>query len=56
VPINAPGRVFTDLAVAVADGANAIGGIGVLEDREELFGPVASMPTAWRGAGPRWRS
>ena len=43
-----PGRVFTDLAVAVADGADAISGISVLRDREELFGPVASMPTAWR--------
>ena len=42
------GGVFTDLAVAVADGADAISGIGVLTDREELFGPVASMPTTWR--------
>jgi|SRR5680860_108704 len=48
VPVHAPGRVFTDVAVAVADGADAIGGIGLLGDREELFGPVASMPTAWR--------
>lgn len=36
------------LAVAVADGADAISGIAVLTDRQELFGPVASMPTAWR--------
>lgn len=35
------GRVFTDLAVAVADGADAISGIEVLGDREDLFGPVA---------------
>lgn len=48
VPLHTPGRVFTDLAVAVADGADAISGIAVLTDREELFGPVASMPTAWR--------
>jgi len=48
VPLHAPGRVFTDLAVAVADGADAISGISVLDDREDLFGPVASMPTAWR--------
>jgi hypothetical protein len=47
-PIHPPGRVFTDLAVAVADGADAISGIGVLGDRQELFGPVASMPTTWR--------
>ena len=48
LPIHPPGRVFTDLAVAVADGADAISGIAVLGDREELFGPVASMPTTWR--------
>jgi Transposase DDE domain group 1 len=46
--LHAPGRVFCDLAVAVADGADAVSGIEVLGDREELFGPVASMPTAWR--------
>src|SRR4051812_49652458 len=50
--LHAPGRVFTDLAVAVADGADAISGIGVLGDREDLFGPVASMPTTWRVLGP----
>jgi hypothetical protein len=48
VPVHAPGRVFTDLAAAVADGADAISGIAVLTDREELHGPVASVPTAWR--------
>jgi hypothetical protein len=47
-PVHAPGRVFTDLAVAIADGADAISGIAVLADRGELFGPVASVPTAWR--------
>jgi hypothetical protein len=46
--LHAPGKVFTDLAVAVADGADAISGISVLGDREDLFGPVASMPTTWR--------
>jgi len=34
--------------VAIADGADAVSGIGVLRDRQALFGPVASMPTAWR--------
>ena len=48
VPVHAPGRVFTDLAAAVADGADAISGIAALGDREELHGPVASMPTTWR--------
>ena len=40
--------MFTDLAVAVADGADAISGIAVLGDRQDLHGPVASMPTTWR--------
>jgi DDE family transposase len=46
--VHAPGQVFADLAVAVADGADAVSGIEVLGDREALFGAVASMPTAWR--------
>ncbi|MFV0525372.1 MAG: transposase, partial [Acidimicrobiales bacterium] len=46
--LHAPGRVLTDLAVAVADGADAITGIEVLGDRQGVFGPVASMLTAWR--------
>jgi hypothetical protein len=48
VPLHSPGRVFCDLAVAIADGADAVSGIAVLGDRAELFGPVASMPTTWR--------
>ena len=46
--VHSPGQVLTDLAVAVADGAAAITGIRVLGDRQGVFGPVASMPTAWR--------
>jgi len=48
LPLHLQGQVFADLAVAIADGADAVTGIGVLRDREALFGPVASMPTAWR--------
>src|SRR6266487_670526 len=48
VPVHMPGQVFADLAVAVADGADAVTGIEVLRDLQALFGPVASMPTAWR--------
>jgi hypothetical protein len=46
--LHAPGQVFADLAVAVADGADAISGIGSLVDRGDLHGSVASMPTTWR--------
>lgn len=48
IPQHQPGQVFCDLAAAVADGADAVSGIAVLRDRQDLFGPVASMPTAWR--------
>jgi Transposase DDE domain group 1 len=47
-PVHLPGQVFADLAVAIADGADAVTGIEVLGDRDALFGPVASMPAAWR--------
>src|SRR5262249_28439532 len=45
-PLHAPGQVFADLAVAIADGAGAVTGVEVLRDREGLFGPVAWLPTA----------
>jgi Transposase DDE domain group 1 len=45
---HAPGRVFTDLAVAIADGGDCVSHIEVFGDRHEVFGPVASMPTTWR--------
>jgi Transposase DDE domain group 1 len=43
-----PGRVAVDLAVMIADGGQAIADLAVLRDQAELFGPVASDPTAWR--------
>jgi hypothetical protein len=48
VPVHDRGRVVTDLAVMLGDGGRTIGDIAVLRDQGELFGPVASMPTAWR--------
>jgi hypothetical protein len=42
------GRVLADLACAIADGGEAISGFRVIGDQGELFGPVASVPTAWR--------
>jgi DDE family transposase len=46
--VHAPGRVFADLAVAIADGADCVSHIEVLGDRHEVVGLVASMPTTWR--------
>ncbi|GAA3485625.1 IS1380 family transposase [Streptomyces yanii] len=43
-----PGRGATDLAVMLADGGEAIADLAVLRDQGEMFGPVASTPTAWR--------
>jgi len=47
-PRHDPGRVLVDLAVAIADGAEAICDIAVLADQPALFGPVASDSTCWR--------
>jgi hypothetical protein len=43
-----PGRVAVDLAVTIADGGEAIADLAVLRDQVDLFGAVASDPTAWR--------
>jgi hypothetical protein len=45
---HAPGRVAVDLAVLLADGGEAIADLAVLREQGEVFGPVASDPTAWR--------
>ena len=42
------GEVLVDLAVALADGATTISDLRVLSDQRDLFGEVASVPTAWR--------
>ena len=42
------GRVLSDLACAIADGAQVISDFRVMGDQEDLFGLVASVPTAWR--------
>ena len=42
------GRVFADLACAIADGARVISDFRVMGDQRELFGSVASVPTGWR--------
>lgn len=45
---HAPGRVFADLAVAIADGGDCVSHIEVFGDQHGVCGPVASMPTTWR--------
>ena len=43
-----PGRVALDVAVMLADGGEAIADLAVLRNQPDLFGRVASDPTAWR--------
>jgi len=42
------GRVLRDLALSLADGGDCLADLGALREQTELFGPVASAPTAWR--------
>lgn len=43
-----PGRVLVDLAVSVAGGGTSMSDLKVLRNQPEVFGTVASDPTAWR--------
>lgn len=47
-PVHDRGRVLVDLGVSIADGAEIISGISAMGESCELFGPVASVATAWR--------
>jgi hypothetical protein len=38
----------TALLTELADGGDALSDLAILRDQPELFGPVASTPTAWR--------
>ena len=42
------GRILRDLALTLADGGDCLADLGALREQPELFGPVASAPTAWR--------
>ena len=43
-----PGEVLRDLAVVLADGGDCLAHLAVLREQPDLFGAVASGPTAWR--------
>jgi hypothetical protein len=43
-----PGRVLVDLAVMAADGGTSLSDLRVLRNQPDLFGQIASDPTAWR--------
>jgi hypothetical protein len=42
------GAVLRNLAVLLADGGDCLSDLAVLREQPELFGPIASTPTAWR--------
>jgi Transposase DDE domain group 1 len=44
--------VLRDLAVMLADGGDCLSDLAGLRDQPELFGAVASTPTAWRVVEP----
>lgn len=48
MPLHFPGTVLSDLAVAIADGADSICDLKRLRDTPAVFGAVASTATAWR--------
>lgn len=43
-----PGAVLRDLAVSIADGGDCLADLSVFHSQPDLFGHVASVPTAWR--------
>src|SRR5437762_2074191 len=46
--VHDPGKIVTDLAVAMALGGDCLADVGVLRAQPELFGPVASDPVVSR--------
>jgi Transposase DDE domain group 1 len=43
-----PGRVLVDLAVTTVDGGECVSDLAPMRNQPNLFGEVASQPTAWR--------
>jgi hypothetical protein len=43
-----PGAVLRDVMVTIADGGDCLADLEVLREQPDLFGQVASSPTAWR--------
>ena len=52
--VHDPGKIVTDLAVALALGGDCLADVAVLRAQPELFGPVASDPVVSRLVSPRW--
>ena len=46
--VHSPGKIVTDLAVALALGGDCLADVAMLRCQPELFGPVASDPVGHR--------
>ena len=46
--MHGPGKIITDLAVALALGGDCLADVAMLRAQPELFGPVASDPVVSR--------
>jgi hypothetical protein len=54
--VHSPGKIITDLAMAVALGGDCLADVAMLRGQPELFGPVASDPSpGWSPAWPATR-
>jgi hypothetical protein len=49
-----PGVVLTQLAVTLVDGGDCLSDLSILRNQPQLFGEVASHPTAWRVISSGW--
>ena len=49
--VHSPGKIITDLAVALALGGDCLADVAMLRSQPELFGPVASDPVVSRLVG-----
>jgi hypothetical protein len=49
-----PGVVLTQMAVMLVDGGDCLSDLQSLRNQPELFGEVASHPTAWRAVSSGW--
>lgn len=49
-----PGVLLTQLAVTLVDGGDCLSDLSILRNQPQLFGEVASHPTAWRVISSGW--
>ena len=53
--VHSPGKIVTDLVVALALGGDCLADVAMLRSQPELFGPVASDPGGFPAGGAAGR-